>query len=130
MNINRQFLVATRRNKQTREGPTFFSQLQSCADFSNDETSFIDPETSIDFERRILEELHFRREAQQYCQIGDIEWNEIENYFAKLKVNRDLNVGIYLNHYLDFGFTKRLSKLLQQAHNLIDFDGDTIYAAT
>ena len=128
---NLRLSIGLRRNKQTREWPDYKNALSKATGIPENELLLVQAEDSVHFEKLLLNTVEdgvHRGLVNRSPELSlEAASNLVENSVGKFEGTEFI---VWLCHGADFAFRLRSNLLANYAFRLLEFDGDTIYAAS
>jgi hypothetical protein len=130
MTQNIPLMIALRRNRQQRGLDEFLALLTQATGLSLDEQDIISADTSVDLEGLLYATIQERLKNGSLLRTSELTWDEIQERIDHHAPRSKSHLVVFLCHHSDFAFRIGIDIFSTHAKRLIEFDGDTVYAAT
>ena len=123
--------AAFRRNAHRRGFPEFLTAITETTGMSKDDISLVDAEESLRFEDLLMATIESGLASNVVRRRTELAWLEAEDVLQRFAMNvGEADVFVYLCHSPEYIFRTRIRNFQKHAKRIVQFDGDTIYAAT
>jgi hypothetical protein len=128
---NTRLIVGLRRNRQRTQWPAYKLALCEAAAVPGSEVILIEAEDSVRFEKDLFRRIEAGIQQGFLIRSGELTREEAQRKITEALGRIESNVlNVWLCHGADFAFKLNRTSLARCAFQLLEFDSDTVYAAT
>jgi hypothetical protein len=120
------FLIARRRNEQSRSGARWIEELTKATGLPSKAVTLLEPEQSVRKERRWTETVQAQLADGLLRRTSGLERAIALRAWDTCLVDNDETVECWLSHWVDYAFEAPARFLVGRLESLLAFDGDTV----